>query len=123
MGKFDVVVLGGGTAGMVAAIAAAHSGAITALVEKDGYLGGTATLGIPFLGFFSGDGTQVVRGLPQKIVERMISLGGCMGHARGGSWSTGKDNIGYEFALTPFDPECLKIAIQAMALDAGVTLL
>ena len=52
MKNYDVIVIGGGTAGMIAATASARSGARTLLVERDGYLGGTATWGIPFLGFF-----------------------------------------------------------------------
>ena len=123
MGEYDVIILGGGTAGMIAATASARCGARTLLVERDGYLGGTATWGIPFLGFFSGDGSQVVGGIPQELVDRMIELGGCMGHARGGTWATGKKSIDYEFSLTPFDPECLKIAAQAMVLDAGADIL
>ena len=123
MKEYDVIVLGGGTAGMIAAVASVRSGAKTLLVEKDGYLGGTATWGIPFLGFFSGNGNKVVGGLPQEIVDRMIALGGCMGHARGGTWSTGLQKIDYEFSLTPFDPEYLKMASQAMALEAGADFL
>ena len=123
MESYDVIILGGGTAGMIAATASARCGARTLLIERDGYLGGTAALGIPFLGFFSGDGTKVVGGLPQEIVDRMIKLGGCMGHARGGTWSTGLQKIDYEFALTPFDPEYLKMASQAMTTDAGVDLM
>lgn len=119
MEEYDVIILGGGTAGMIAATASARCGARTLVVERDGYLGGTATLGIPFLGFFSGDGSKVVDGLPQALVDRMVELGGCMGHARGGTWATGYKNIDYEFSLTPFDPEFLKIAAQAMVLDAG----
>jgi len=121
--KYDVIVLGGGTAGMIAATASARSGVRTLLVERDGYLGGTAAMGIPFLGFFSGDGTKVVGGLPQELVDKMSALGGCMGHAHGGTWSTGLEKIDYEFVLTPFDPESLKIASQEMALEAGVDLM
>lgn len=120
MKVYDVIVLGGGTAGMIAAVAAARCGAKTLIVEKDGYLGGTATWGIPFLGFFSGDGTKVVGGFAQEIVDRMVAMGGSMGHARGGTWSTGLQKIDYEFSLTPFDPEFLKMASQEMALEAGV---
>jgi len=123
MEEYDVIILGGGTAGMIAAAAAARGGVRTLLVERDGYLGGTATWGIPFLGFFSGNGSKVVGGLPQELVDRMVGLGGCMGHARGGTWATGTKNIDYEFSLTPFDPECLKIAAQAMVLEAGADIM
>jgi len=120
MQKYDVIVCGGGTAGMIAAVAAARSGARTLVVERDGCLGGTATYGIPFLGFFSGDGTKVVGGLPQEIVDRMVALGGSVGHVRGGSWLTAEGKHDYEFSLTPYDPESLKIAAQEMALESGV---
>ncbi len=43
MAKTDVVVVGGGTAGFVAAVAAARTGAQTILVEQGGYLGGALT--------------------------------------------------------------------------------
>jgi len=123
MERFDVIVCGGGTAGMIAAIASARAGARTLVVERDGYLGGTATLGIPFLAFFSGDGTKVVKGLPQELVDKMVSLGGSGGHARGGTWKTKNGQYDYEFSLTPFDPECLKFVVQEMALDAGAKLM
>ena len=43
--QYDVVVVGGGTAGVVAAIQAGRAGACTLLVEKNGMLGGTMTVG------------------------------------------------------------------------------
>ncbi len=123
MKQYDVIVCGGGTAGMMAAIASARSGANTLLIERDGYLGGTATYGLPMLGFFSGDGCKVVGGLPQEIVDRMVSLGGCMGHSRGGTWNTSSGEYNYDFSLTSYDPEILKIAAQEMALESGVSIL
>ena len=42
-GRFDVVVAGGGPAGLGAAVAAARQGAATLLIERYGFLGGTAT--------------------------------------------------------------------------------
>ncbi len=123
MNRYDVIVWGGGTAGMMAAIASSRSGANTLLIERDGYLGGTAAYGLPMLGFFSGDGSKVVGGLPQEIVDRMVSLGGCMGHSRGGTWKTSSGEYDYDFSLTSYDPEILKIAAQEMALESGVSLL
>ena len=119
MEKYDVVICGGGTAGTIAAISSARLGVRTLLVERDGFLGGTATYGIPFLGFFSGDGTKVVGGIPQELVDRMVALRGSVGHVRGGTWRTGRNEYDYEFSLTPYDPECLKFAAQEMVLEAG----
>ena len=50
MKKYDVIVCGGGTAGMITASSAARNGANTLLIEREGYPGGTTTYGIPFLG-------------------------------------------------------------------------
>jgi hypothetical protein len=119
METYDVIVCGGGTAGISAAIASARVGARTLVVERDGFLGGTATYGYPFLGFFSGDGTKVVGGVPQQLVDRMVDLGGSVGHVRGGTWKKGDGTADYEFSLTPYDPECLKFAAQEMILESG----
>ena len=53
-GEYDVLVAGGGTAGVFAAVAAARAGARTLLVEKNGLLGGTMTAGyVNFPGIFN----------------------------------------------------------------------
>ncbi len=77
--RFDVVVAGGGTAGVIAAIAAARQGAKTMLVERKGYVGGTVVEGgtalhsyynlwKPFPGVAK---RNVVRGIPMEIVDRL----------------------------------------------------
>jgi hypothetical protein len=123
MDRYDIIVYGGGTAGMIAAVSSARAGARILLIEREGYLGGTATYGVPFLGFFSGDGKKVVGGLPQELVDRMISGGGSVGHVRGGTWKLGTGEYDYEFSLVPYDPECLKFTAQEMALEAGAELM
>ena len=77
---WDVIVLGGGTAGIFAGIAAARLGAKTLIVERGGHLGGNAATGMPLCGFFDGDGVQVVRGIPQEFVDRAVQLKGGRGH-------------------------------------------
>ncbi len=69
----DVLVVGGGPAGVAAAVSAARNGARTTLVERYGHLGGMATGGLVILIPFLSDGTQqqVMAGVMQEMVERL----------------------------------------------------
>lgn len=78
--SWDVIVIGGGTAGVIAGIAAARLGARTLLVERSGHLGGNAATGMNLGGFFDGDNVQVVRGIPQEFVDRAVALRAGRGH-------------------------------------------
>ena len=51
--QYDVVVVGGGPGGIPAAIAAARQGAKVLLVERNGYLGGNMTIGLPLLAYLT----------------------------------------------------------------------
>lgn len=76
-GEYDIIVFGGGAAGCVAAIQAARAGRRTALVEKNGVLGGTTTVAsVNFPGLFHAWGKQVIRGIGWEIIERTAELGG-----------------------------------------------
>ena len=123
MKEYDVIVLGGGTAGAMAAIAAARGGARTLVVEQYGHLGGTAVYGIPFLGILSGDGTRVNRGMVTELLDRLCREGFCFGVADGAYWRTPEKPDSYGFNLTPFDPEGLKYVLQEMVLEAGAEIL
>ena len=73
----DVVVIGGGTAGVFAAISAARTGAKTILIEKNSVLGGTMTVAnVNFPGLFFAWGKQIINGPCWESVERTIKLGG-----------------------------------------------
>ena len=75
--KYDVVVIGGGPAGSVAAIQAAQLGARTLLAEKNGMLGGTTTsaaINVP--GLFHAWGRQVIAGIGWQLVNRTVQLAG-----------------------------------------------
>jgi len=114
--NYDVVVVGGGPAGAVAAIAAARQGAKTLLVERYGYLGGMLTAaGVgPQMTFHAGK-VQVVRGIAEEIICRLRELGLSPGHM--------EDFVGYASSVTPFDAEGMKYILETMALEAGVQLL
>lgn len=73
----DVVVVGGGTAGVFAAISAARTGAKTILIEKNSMLGGTITAAaVNFPGLFFAWGNQIIDGPCWEAIERTIELGG-----------------------------------------------
>lgn len=74
-GKYDVVVAGGGPAGITAAVSAAREGARTLLVERYGYLGGMMTGSYVTAVLGMGDGErQIIRGIAQEIYDRLDSL-------------------------------------------------
>ncbi|MDT8390715.1 MAG: FAD-dependent oxidoreductase [Lentisphaeria bacterium] len=77
---YDVVVIGGGTAGVVAAIQAGRAGAKTLLVEKTGMLGGTTINGgVNFPGLFHAWGHQVIAGIGWELVTRAVDeIGGTL---------------------------------------------
>src|SRR5919202_4171351 len=83
-GEYEVVVLGGGPAGIAAAAAAARHGRRTLLVERYGFLGGMGTAaGVTnFCGLFAnvhGEIRQVVHGVASQLLSRIARLGGAAG--------------------------------------------
>lgn len=123
----DVIVVGGGPAGMCAAIAAARQGVKTLLVEKSGCCGGMATQGLvgPFMTCYDRKGeTMIIRGLFQEIVERMVARGYALHPAqvRAGTAFTSWITLGHDH-VTPFEPEGLKLIVDEMLEEAGVKVL
>ena len=116
MRDYDVLVIGGGNAGCAAALAAARNGARVLLVERYGFLGGTATASMvgPWMTFHSGD-DRIVGGIAQEIVERLVARGGSPGHIH--------DASDYVPTITPFDPEIHKALLFEMMRESGVALL
>ncbi len=71
----DVLVVGGGTAGHVAAIQAGRAGAKTLIVERNSQLGGTTTTGgVAFPGLFDAWGKQVIAGIGWELVKESVEL-------------------------------------------------
>lgn len=105
----EVIVIGGGPAGICAAVAAAEEGADTLLVERYGFLGGMATAGLvnPFMSYWAGK-EQVNAGAFQRMIDWFEKLGG---------WSHRPQST------TAFDPEIAKLALDLMVQEAGVRVL
>ncbi len=109
-GEYDVVVAGGGAAGFVAAVAAARAGARTLLIERYGFLGGTATAAMMVeFGSIHDGGRVIVGGIPHEFMHRLAQHNGAVIH------DPAHNMI--------FDPESMIAVCQQMAVEAGVELL
>ena len=73
--KTDILVIGGGTAGVIAAIQAGRAGRKTILVENGSQLGGTTTTGgVAFPGIFFAWGNQIISGIGWELVQAAVAL-------------------------------------------------
>ena len=123
----DVLVLGGGPAGLCAALACAREGVSTMLVEKNAFCGGMATAGLvaPFMTCYdSGGDTMLIRGLFEEIVDRLVEMGGAI-HPSGVETSsafTSYITAGH-IHVTPFKAESLKLLADKMLKECGVRVL
>jgi FAD-dependent oxidoreductase family protein len=114
--RADVVVVGSGSAGSTAAIAAARTGAQTVLIEKLGFLGGTSTAVLDtFYGFYTpGDvPRKVVGGLPDEVVAGLRRLGPVVERPNTYGAGTG----------VTYHPEHLKVTWERLVRAAGVRVL
>ena len=75
IGEYDVLVAGGGVAGIAAALAAARNGSKVCLLEKQFMLGGLATAGLVtiYLPICDGKGTQVSFGLAEELLKQTLT--------------------------------------------------
>jgi hypothetical protein len=114
---YDVVVAGGGSAGLAAAIGAASAGARVALVERYGFLGGMATAGMvsTVCGLYhttvSGEPRLVNEGVAATVASRLPAMPGCAGPVRRGRT--------FVLAYTPFAFACLAddLVAEAQGID------
>ncbi len=115
--RLDVLVAGGGTAGIIAALAAARNGAKTLVVERSGFLGGY--IGRQMLehseGWDDPLGTRIVGGIPEEVIQRLKAIGASPGHIR--------DDTGYTPSRVPINHEEYKSLVPILLDEEGVEFL
>ncbi|MBE7062172.1 MAG: FAD-dependent oxidoreductase [Ruminococcaceae bacterium] len=122
----DVLIAGGGTAGISAALAAARQGASVVLCEQEWALGGLATLGVVtvFLPLCDGRGTQHIFGIGEELLRLSITAG--YEDRFPDAWLGDHQDIEKrkkQRFLVQFNPQMFAMAAEKLLLDAGVKIL
>lgn len=127
LGHYDVVVFGGGPAGVCSALAAARSGAKVLLAESTGMLGGMATTALvgPFMTCYDREGNRpLVGGLFREIVARLEQRSAAFSPDEMENLSIYTSFIDrYHRHVTPFDPFMLQLTLDEMLEEAGAEVL
>ena len=108
--EYDVLVAGGGPAGLISALAAAEDGLKVGLLESRSFVGGNMTIGLPVLGFLGQKGNQIIKGLPQKFIDRLKVRNGASEHRP----------CPLHMGITLVEPEAVKTVALEMLVEAGV---
>jgi hypothetical protein len=141
LARADVLVVGGGTAGVAAAVAAARSGARVVLAEASSSLGGLATNGLIalLLTLDDGRGQRVIGGLCEEVTQAMQARGGAFApppehwgrpdpelvqrYARWGLvWGGARAEHVVRYSVA-YDPEVMREVLNELVTQAGVELL
>ncbi len=113
LGKYDVIVVGGGTAGVPAAIAAARGGSKTLLIERSGGLGGLMATGMPALGILDRQLNKVVGGIVDEIVNEL----------KGEEMAFGDLRCPLHNSITTISPWWWRIVSSKKCIEAGVDII
>ncbi len=121
----DILIIGGGTAGVIAAIQAGRSGCTTVLVENGSQLGGTTTTGgVAFPGLFHAWGKQIISGIGWELVTDTVRMNDA--DLPDFSIPTGKDHPKHQVRLNPFlyillaEEKCLEAGVQIRYYETPV---
>lgn len=106
----DVLVVGGGPSGIMAAQAAAEDGLKVLLIESRSILGGNMTIGLPVLGFLGQKKNQIIKGLPDKWIKRLRAKNAASEHRP----------CPLHMGITLVEPEAVKTEALAMMVESGV---
>ena len=125
-GEYDVAVVGGGMAGIAAALAAARHGAKTVLIEKQFALGGLATLGLVtiYLPICDGCGRQVSFGIAEELLKLSVEHG--FARRTPELWfkdATKEERAKGERYLVEYNPQLFAISAEKLLLKEGVKIL
>jgi hypothetical protein len=111
--QVDVLVVGGGPSGITAAMAAAEDGLRVLLIESRSFVGGNLTIGLPILGFLGQKGNQIIKGLPQKLIDRLKERQASSEHRP----------CPLHMSLTLVEPESVKTVALEMLRESNVDVL
>ncbi len=124
-GNYEVVVAGGGIAGIAAGMAAARCGKKVLLIEREYGLGGMATLGLVtiYLPLCDGNGTQVSFGIAEELLKFSIRHGCEENYPK--AWIEGgsdEERIKHRY-LAQFNPHFFSLSVEEMLEEMGIDIL